>query len=89
MLRINFVDDSSGASLPRFIPRFRALGSLGALGEASARMCVCVDSQVDDSGGGLTGHCSALVESSRGKAAQVSLLCSSEAESDSVAWEWS
>lgn len=67
MLRINLADSaavSSGASLPRLIPRFRAPGCLGALGEASARTCVCVDSQVDGSGGGLMGHGSDLVVSS-------------------------
>lgn len=66
MLRINLVDSaagSSGPSLPRFIPRFRALGCLGALGEVSARTCICVDSQGDDSGGGLTAFCSDLVDS--------------------------
>lgn len=92
MLRISFVDsaaDSSSISLLRFIPRFRVLDCLGELSEASAWTCVCVGSQVADSGGGLTGHCSDLAESSWGKLVQVSPLCSSEAESDSTAWEWS
>lgn len=92
MLRISLADslaDSSSASLLRFVPRFRALEGLGEVSAASAWTCVCVGSHAADSGWGLTGHCSDLTESSWGKPLQVSLLCSSEAESDSTACEWS